>query len=122
MKEKREQARLDMNLRVDWRKATETSNIILKHPDVTKNISAGGLCLIMDEKIKIGDGLQMRMELPSKKTIDVRGRAMWISEYEINRMEDKKMYYTGIEFTGIQDEYKEELNKLVFKHLLSKPE
>lgn len=122
MKEKREQARLDMNLRVDWRKATETSNIILKHPDVTKNISAGGLCLIMDEKIRIGDRLQMRMELPSKKTIDVRGRAMWISEYEINRMEDKKMYYTGIEFTGIQDEYKEELNKLVFKHLLSKPE
>jgi len=122
MKEKRERARLDMNLRVDWRKATETSNIILEHPDVTKNISAGGLCLIMDEKIRIGDRLQIRMELPSKKNINAKAKVLWISELEIKCLEDKKMYYTGIEFTGIEDEHKEELNKVVFKHLLSKHE
>lgn len=120
MKEKREHARLNMNLRVDWKKPIEKSKIEVKHPEVTKDISAGGLCMMMDDRIKIGDRVQIRMELPSRKIINAKGKVSWISEYEINRMEDKKMYYTGIEFTEIHDEYKEELSKFVYKYLLSK--
>jgi c-di-GMP-binding flagellar brake protein YcgR len=120
MKEKREYVRLDLNLRVDWKKIMETSDIIAEFPDVTSNISTGGLCLIMDDRIKIGDKLQVRIELPSKKIINAQGRVTWISEYEITGRANKKMYYTGIEFTEIYDVYLEELNKFVLTSMSSK--
>jgi len=120
MKEKREYVRLDLNLRVDWKKMMVTSDVIVEFPDVTSNISVGGLCLMLDDRIKIGDKLQVRIELPSKKVINAQGRVTWISEYEITVRGNKRMYYTGIEFTEIHNEYFEELNKFVLTSMSSR--
>ena len=122
MRENREYVRLDLNLRVDWRKLMETTNHITEFPDVTTNISQGGLCMIMLERINIGDELKLRMELPSKKFIYAQGIVLWISEFEVNKREGRRIYYTGIEFTELHGEFLEELNKFVQTHMSSKKE
>lgn len=78
--------------------------------------------MIMDERVNIGDRLQVRMKLPSRKMINAQGRVLWISEYDPNRRGYKKMYLSGIEFTEIHDEYVKELNKFMHAYLPSKKE
>jgi Tfp pilus assembly protein PilZ len=119
---KREFARLNLNVRVDWRKIDDTVDVLGKFPDATRNISAGGLCLSMDEELQVGDELQLRMELPPKKIINAKGKVVWISEFEIDNRGYKKMYNTGIKFIEIRDEDREEINEFVLAALLPKKE
>jgi len=119
---KREFIRLKLNVRVDWKKITETSDVVGKFPDTTRDISAGGLCLNMDEELTIGDRLQIRMELPSKKIIDAQGKVVWVREFGIDSRGEKKTYDTGIEFTAIHDRDREEINKFVLSSQTAKQE
>jgi Tfp pilus assembly protein PilZ len=119
---KREFARLNLNVRVDWRKIDDTVDVLGKFPDATRNISAGGLCLSMDEELQVGDELQLRMELPPKKIINAKGKVVWISEFEVDKRGYKKMYNTGIKFIEIRDEDREEINEFVLASLLPKKE
>lgn len=120
MKENREYVRLDANLRIDWKRLMETSNHMVEFPDVTTNISAGGLCMIMHERINVGDELKIRMELPSKKFIYAQGIVSWINEFVISKKEGKRIYYTGVEFTEIHGEFQEELHEFVRTNMGSK--
>ncbi len=120
MRENREYVRLDSNLRVNWRKIMETTDHIVEFPDVTTNVSAGGLCMIMHERINVGDELKLRMELPSKKFIYAQGIVLWINEFEINKREGKRIYYTGIEFTELHGEFQHALKEFVQTNLPSK--
>jgi len=122
MGEKRKYLRLDLNVRVNWKKIDDTADVVGEFPDTTRNISAGGFCLNMNEQLQIGDRLQIRMELPSKKFISAQGRVVWIREFEIDRRTDKKTYDTGIEFTEIGNEDREEINTFVLSYLLQKKE
>lgn len=119
---KREFVRLNLNVRVNWKRIDERADVIGVFPDATRNISAGGFCLNMDERLEIGDRLQIRMELPSEKIIHAKGKVVWISEFEITGRGDKKTYDTGIVFTEIGNEDREEINKFVLTSLPSKKE
>jgi c-di-GMP-binding flagellar brake protein YcgR len=114
MKEKREFVRLDLNVKVDWKKITETPEAKQEFSDKTKNISVGGLCLVANEKLNIGETLQISMELPSEKVINAIGKVVWISEYEILDLEEETIYDIGVEFIGISKKEREEINKFVF--------
>jgi len=113
MKEKREYVRLDLNVKVDWKKIGETSDPSDEFTDKTKNISVGGLCLIVNEKLNVGDKLQIGLELPSKKIINTEGRVMWINEYEIFGKEEEQFYDVGIEFMKTSKDEREEIKEFV---------
>lgn len=122
MEEKREFVRLDMNVKVDWKRIGETSGPTAEFTNETKNISAGGICLVVNEKLGAGEELQIGMELPSGKIIDVKGRVVWISEYEIFGREHEKIYDVGIEFMNISKKEREEINEFVLASFSSKKE
>lgn len=114
MKDKREFARLDLNVKVDWKKISETTEPKQEFSDETKNISAGGLCLVVYEKLSIGEKVQIEMELPSKEVIKAEGKVVWISEYEISGREEETIYDIGVEFVKISQKERDEINKFVF--------
>ena len=114
MKENREFARLDLNVKVDWKKINETTKPKQEFSDKTKNISAGGLCLVVYEKLNIGEKVQIEMELPSKEVINAEGKVVWISEYEISGREEETIYDIGVEFVKISQKERDEINKFVF--------
>jgi len=122
MEEKREFVRLDMNVKVDWKRIGETFGPTAEFTNETKNISAGGICLVVNEKLGAGEELQIGMELPSGKIIDVKGRVVWISEYEIFGREHEKIYDVGIEFMNISKKEREEINEFVLASFSSKKE
>ena len=73
-----------------------------------KNISVGGICLIVDESIKTGDKLSLKVKLTEKKTIHVKGKVI-----RIEGREDKK-YEASIEFFEISDQGIEDIKNYVF--------
>lgn len=81
----------------------------------TRNISAGGICLIVYEKIEPGSILSLKLYLPDvKKTIQAQGKVVWSSHFTIGS-DQRDRYDLGIEFTEIDDSVRDEISKYLFK-------
>jgi c-di-GMP-binding flagellar brake protein YcgR len=117
MAEKRKFMRLDINVAVGWSKVAGSSQDAADSRDMTKNISGGGICLIVNEKVGPGDRISLNIELPTSKIIRAEGRVVWTKDFSIVGRENEKKYDAGIEFTNISEEDREEIKKFVFKFL-----
>lgn len=110
--EKRRYPRLDINVNVNWKKVTPDSASI---KGISKNISEGGICLIVYEKLNVGDVLFLNIELPTGKIISGNGKVAWTKDFEIIGRE--RGYDVGIELVDICGEDREVLRNFVFKFL-----
>jgi c-di-GMP-binding flagellar brake protein YcgR len=77
-----------------------------------KNISAGGLCIIMLEKVKIRTPLKLEFSFPNKdKPIVAKGRVMWVEKLTIISTESYVSYDCGVEFVDISPQDVESINR-----------
>jgi len=113
MEEKRKFVRLNVNVEVRWRKLQEDASMIVgKNSD----ISANGICLLVEERFEPQDKLQLELELPNQKIVKSVGNVVWVNQFGIVGSQDQR-YSMGIEFIEISDEDKQELEKFVFSSL-----
>lgn len=84
-----------------------------QHPDeslnqrfqgLTKNISAGGLCFVSDQRLQLGDCILIDVYLPGiVKPIPMEGEVRWC---KVN--EDGLQFYSGVQLTKVYDKPVEE--------------
>ena len=117
MAEKRKFMRLDINVVVLWSKVAGSSQDAADSRNMTKNISGGGICLIVNEKVELGDRISLNIELPTSKIIRAEGRVFFTKDFSIVGRENYKKYEACIEFTDISEEDREEVEQFVFKFL-----
>ncbi len=110
--EKRKYPRLDINVNINWKKVSQDSVAV---KGMSKNISEGGICLIVYEKLNKGDILSLDIELPTGKVIRSRGKIAWTKDFEIIGREQG--YDVGVELMDISDQDREVLRSFVFKLL-----
>ncbi len=67
----------------------------------TENIGAGGVRVIIDERIPISSKVGIKLYL-SERPIECKGRIVWVVENKDN--DHKGCFDTGIEFYQISDE------------------
>lgn len=114
--ERRRYPRLDINVDIEWKKiSAAAANAVIK--GVSKNISEGGICLLVYEKLNTGDILSLDIKLPSGRMIHSRGKVAWIREFEIIGQETERSYDAGIELIDVNEEDKKVLREFVFKFL-----
>lgn len=113
MEERRKFVRLDLNTMVEWEKTGRDESA---GESKTKNISGGGICLIMDGVINVGDTLNLKINLPTLKTIQAKGKIVWVDDFEIIGDRKEKRYEAGIEFIDIDVKDRQEINKFVFSY------
>lgn len=112
MDEKRRYPRLKFNVDVEYKILRETGFNSTKAE--SKNIGAGGICIIALEKFDIGNSLSLKFSLPgAEKSIKAIGKVAWVSEFSIGNVPLHTAYDTGIEFTDINDEDREKINEYV---------
>jgi c-di-GMP-binding flagellar brake protein YcgR len=108
-KERRRFARLNVLVDVVYKKHAGLDGNKLS---LAKNISKGGICLIVYEELKESDTLELIMRLPEDNgTVSALGRVVWVKEFIIG---DNKRFDAGIEFIGIEEEDINKINKYVF--------
>jgi c-di-GMP-binding flagellar brake protein YcgR len=83
-----------------------------------KNISAGGICIMIFEKLKIGALLKLELSLrdADKPTI-IKGKVVWIEEVVIYPHKTQVYYNCGIEFIDISLRDQENINHYVMRNI-----
>ena len=120
MQERRKFVRLDLNVEVQWHKIAESSRAAADSVNVSKNISGGGICLMVNEPVVVGDTLKLDIALPENKSIRAIGRVAWVDTFEIIGGRREVKYEAGIEFVDISNVDREQIKKLVFSLLHEK--
>ena len=79
----------------------------------TKNISAGGLCIIAHESLEKDYILGISIYLPGEALpITAKGRVVWIKPFQIGK--EEQHYDVGVEFTEIDTEDRKKIDQFVF--------
>jgi c-di-GMP-binding flagellar brake protein YcgR len=106
--------RLDIAVDVAWEKVSGKKNMeVNDDSDKTRNISEGGICLIVYEDINIGDELSLDIQLPTQQVIHAVGRVVWRSSFDLAK-DSWYRYDVGIEFINISPQDREMIKKFVF--------
>ncbi len=107
MEEKRRFCRLNAQVKVKWRKLAEAVSSDLQSQARSKNISQGGICMVMDEKVvERGDRLFLEIELPGKGAVNTKARVVWVMKNIKSQPWEKEIvsYDVGLEFIDISSE------------------
>ena len=69
----------------------------------TKNISTGGICLVLDEALSVGARLQIEMRLPNlQQPVRFTAEVAWSESYEvIGQAEHRRAVEVGVRFIDI---------------------
>ena len=114
--EKRRFRRTDYNTNVTWKSLTTPSRGTAVIPDITKDISAGGIRLALYEFLEIGTKLELEFSIGTEKIIKVKGWVKWIERIKMTNDDRTTVgYYVGIEFLDISKEDKAFIDKFVFR-------
>lgn len=82
---------------------------------VSKNISAGGICLIVYEKIEPGSILDLKFSIPEdNRCIEAKGRVIWSEHFTVGTDAADK-YDVGIEFTEVSQDDRQKISQYVFR-------
>jgi c-di-GMP-binding flagellar brake protein YcgR len=97
---KRKFPRLSINVEVKYRILSTPSPIAPRTR--TRNISEGGLCIMILEKVTIGTLLNLKIVLPdTDQPIIATGKVLWIDEFTIYSTEAYTFYECGVEYVNI---------------------
>ncbi|MBF8983075.1 PilZ domain-containing protein [Lutibacter sp. B2] len=103
--------RLEAMLNAAVKKVDEHGNIELTIQGLTKDISGGGLCLIIKEPLKIGENVEVMLKT-GEKNISVRGAVLRCVKYQ----EFDYKFELGITFKDIDEKMREEIISYIFEH------
>lgn len=108
MKERRRYVRIDLCTQVEYEILPMQSPLKAE----SKNISAGGLCLLADREMPPGTILHLKFYLPDKEKtyVESLGRVVW-------QKKENEGYLTGIEFKNISPHLELRLNMFVLNFL-----
>lgn len=99
------------------RRDTHSPLSILTH---TKDISGGGVRVIIGERIERMTGVDLEIDLmDTLPTISSKGKIQWVEEIPSERKGKSPHYSLGIQFTSLKDKDRQRIKKIV-EHLLGK--
>ena len=112
MEERRRFVRLDTRVEVEYTPLPSTD----RKTSVTKNISAGGICLITDKELTPGARLQVAMKLLDRdQPVHFTGEVVWSEAYEmIGKTQRQRAVENGIRFVEIAPQDQE----TVMRHVI----
>ncbi len=89
--------------------STPDKHTIVTH---TENIGAGGVRVIIDEKLEVSSIVGLEISLDNEQ-ITSQSRIVWAIETENSSSQNKPLYDTGIEFYQIDEEDRKIINNFV---------
>jgi len=112
--ERRNNARLMMSGDVEYAVLGHDASIESTH---AKNISTGGICLSVSEKIEKGTVLSLKISLPNEGTpVIVKGKVMWCAGFTVKEGQSGRCD-VGVEFIDVEGDQRKKILQYVFSQL-----
>lgn len=114
--ERRKFLRLSIGVDVNWQRmdqSPETSS----SKNTARNISEGGICLMVYEPLFINQKIKLEFTLPTGRLIKALGRIAWVDSFEVTTKNEPGRFDVGVEFIEIADGDRAEIQKHVFSCL-----
>ena len=87
----------------------------------TENIGVGGIRIILEEQLKCSMRVGIKLYLRKDKPIRCEGKIIWVMQRVSPNIKKPIMFYTGVEFTTIDNSDREHIKNVV-DDILSKKE
>ena len=114
VEERRKFVRLNINVEINYTVITHPPHKQFVIPTKSKNIGAGGICLISEQELRAGELLKLEIRLPEDPpVIYALGKVAWVKPFSL-ATEKSKRFDMGVEFIEISPEDKQKINKYVF--------
>ncbi len=112
MEEKRKFVRLEFPIEVTYRISANPS---IEDKSISKNISGGGIRIILKEKLLPGSPLELEINVPDTDVpISALGETVWQEEMVMGR---EVCYESGVKFVKISPEDRDKITHYVYKVL-----
>jgi len=85
--------------------------ILLTH---TENLGCGGMRLLIEKEIVVAQAVQVELFIGKKKKITARAKVVWSMAIKNPCDQKTVLFDIGLEFIGITDAYKAEIERLVY--------
>ena len=117
MDERRKYQRLNWSVEVQWKKDFGVPGNVdgAQNTSTSKDISAGGIRLILREGVQAGDILELEIRLSADKTIQCKGKVAWVEKFVITGADEETKYEGGVQFLDMSDEVKIQINNFIFE-------
>ena len=114
VEERRKFVRLNINVEINYTVITHPPHKQFVVPTKSRNVGAGGICLLADLPLKAGDLLKLEIFLPEDPpSIHAIGKVAWVKPFAVAN-ENNLRYDAGVEFTEILEADRKKVNKYVF--------
>jgi c-di-GMP-binding flagellar brake protein YcgR len=112
MTEKRRFPRLAVNAEVEY--AELTSEPVRTVTSASKNIGAGGVCIIAFKSILPGTALSLKFPIAQLREIVLaQARVVWCSPMRLSGVAAEDVFEVGLEFIEISEKDREKINRYV---------
>ena len=110
--ERRKFPRAEYTTNVQWTNITADKHGTAFVENVSKDISAGGMCLILVRSVSVGDELRLKFSVSPNRDLNVKGQVRWAIALKDEHTGAVK-YHAGVEFVEIDDKDRYFLIQLV---------
>lgn len=115
MEERRKFQRLNWSVEVHWKKFETPSRPLPESATVSKDISAGGIRLILRGQVSPGDILELEIRLGGGKDIRTKARVVWVDTFTITGGKEESAFEGGVEFIDMSDETRKLIESFVME-------
>ncbi len=91
--------------------ANHEEDEIISIKAMTRDLSAGGLQVICEQKIKLGKQLNVLLKLPDHELFKIEGEVVRISKPQ----DDRDLYWISIQFLTIHETMRDKISKFIFR-------
>ncbi len=96
---------------MQWKKSPLPGERSALHLSQVKDVSAGGVCLVLHPGIQTGDLLDLDITLPRRSPIQVKARVVWVNANARDKNWPGTYYEGGIVFLDLSEAHQVMLNQ-----------
>lgn len=112
--ERRKFARMNYTTSIKWKNLATSAEGTSLIVDISKDISAGGIRMILNTMLEVGEEIFVKFRFPPNKIFNLKGQVRWSKKVELSSEKGKNtIYYAGIEFLDMNDEDIDSIDQIV---------
>lgn len=111
---RRKYPRADIAVKAEVRYGGATESLCVS----TKNVGAGGVCIVLPDLVSVGTEVAVTLHLPDKlPSIEVAGEVAWAMQQRRLLRKKDDSFETGIKFTNIEPAERDRIIRLASEFL-----